>query len=82
MAPASTPASPDDRDNFGIWLQSQVVRTGWIGSLAKAAKADRGFPSSGDPEAARAHLSASQADSDMLEALDDAEREWLNQRAR
>lgn len=64
--------------HFGDWLLSQVHRPGWIGTLAKAAKADRNFPRSGDPETVRAHMSKNQADSDMLEALDDAERDWLD----
>jgi hypothetical protein len=62
---------------FGAWLVAQTNRTGWISDLAKAAKADRGFPRDGDPDAVRSHLSGKQADSDMLEAVDDAENIWL-----
>jgi len=62
---------------FGHWLVAQVDRDGWIGDLAKAAKADRGFPRDGDPDAVRGHLGAKQADSDMIEAVDDAETIWL-----
>ncbi|WP_404711940.1 hypothetical protein [Sphingomonas sp. MMS24-J13] len=64
---------------FGAWLLIQTDRDGWIGDLAKAAKADRGFPCDGDADAIRAHLSARQADADMLEALDDAEGIWLRE---
>jgi len=67
----------DTGQPFGSWLVAQVNRSGWIGDLAKAAKADRGFPRDADPEFVRAHLSGKQADSDMLEAVDDAERIWL-----
>lgn len=62
---------------FGAWLVSQQDRAGWIGDLAKAAKADRKFPRNGDPDDVRKHLNNSQADSDMLEAVDDAENLWL-----
>ena len=64
---------------FGAWLLVQTSRTGWIGDLAKAAKADRSFPKEGDADAIRAHLGAKQADADMLEAVDDAERIWLRE---
>jgi len=66
-----------DHEPFGAWLVMQTGRTGWIGDLAKAAKGDRSFPRNGDPDAVRAHLSEKQAESDMLEAVDDAERSWL-----
>ena len=33
--------SDDDGEPFGTWLLAQVAREGWIGDLAKAAKADR-----------------------------------------
>ena len=62
---------------FGQWLVTQIHRDGWIGDLAKAAKADRSFPRDGDPEAVRVHLGSKQAESDMLEAVDDAETIWL-----
>jgi hypothetical protein len=63
--------------SFGSWLLGQIDREGWIGDLAKAAKADRGFPREGDPDAVRRHLGEKQAESDMLEAVDDAEGLWL-----
>lgn len=66
-----------DREPFGSWLITQTGRSDWIGDLAKAAKGDRSFPRNADPEAVRAHLSEKQAESDMLEAIDDAERSWL-----
>jgi len=70
-------APADNREPFGAWLLCQVARDGWIGDLAKAAKADRTFPKEGDPDAVRKHLSDNRAESDMLEAIDDAERAWL-----
>jgi hypothetical protein len=61
---------------FGMWLIGQHGRPGWVGELAKAAKADRTFPRQGDPDAVRLHLNKMQAESDMFEAVDDAERLW------
>ena len=69
----------DGEETFGQWLLLQPGRAGWIGDLAKAAKADRHFPCLGSPEDIRQHLSKAQAESDMFEAVDDAERLWLNQ---
>lgn len=63
---------------FGRWLLAQEKRDGWIGGLAKCAKADRAFPKDGDPEAVRERLTAMGAESDMFEALDDAEMQWLS----
>jgi len=62
---------------FGTWLLTQFNRDGWIGDLARAAKADRRFPRDGDPDMVRKHLSDNQAESDMLEAVDNAENIWL-----
>jgi hypothetical protein len=76
-ADGSRLSSSDEEEPFGCWLLAQSGRNGWIADLAKAAKADRGFPRDGDPDAVRRHLSEKQADSDMLEAVDDAERLWL-----
>ena len=70
------PGDPADSVPFGTWLVAQVHRSDWISDLAKAAKADRGFPRDGDPDSVRSHLSGKQADGDMLEAVDDAERIW------
>ncbi len=63
---------------FGRWLLAQKDRGDWIDDLAKAARADRHFPRDGDPEAVRKQLGMAQADSDMIEALDDAEIDWLS----
>jgi hypothetical protein len=62
---------------FGLWLLTQHHRSDWIGNLARAAKADRRFPSGGDPDVVRRYLSSLQAEGEMLEAMDDAERTWL-----
>ena len=71
--------SLDETEPFGMWLLTQGNRDCWIGDLAKAAKADRTFPRAGDPEEVRRHLSDKQAESDMLEAVDDGENLWLRQ---
>jgi hypothetical protein len=62
---------------FGRWLVAQTKDEGWIGDLAKAAKGDRAFPLGGDADAVRARLSVAGAESDMIEAVDAAERAWL-----
>ena len=67
----------DEPEPFGTWLLAQAGRDCWIGNLAKAARADRSFPRAGGPEEVRRHLSEKQAESDMLEAVDDAENIWL-----
>ena len=64
---------------FGTWLLTQLKRDGWIGDLAKAAKADRRFPRDGDPHMVRKHLSDNQAESAMLEVVDDADNIGLCQ---
>jgi len=69
--------SLDETEPFGTWLLTQGNRDCWIGDLATAAKADRTFPRAGDPEEVRRHLSDKHAESDMLEAVDDAENLWL-----
>ena len=73
-------STPAERMPFGRFLLSQRGRpeTDWIGTLARAAAADRGFPVDGDPEAIRARLRALHADGDMFEAVDDAELNWLS----
>lgn len=65
--------SSDDEVTFGVWLLTQHDRSDWVGDLARAARADRKFPRAGDPEAVRSHPSSMQAESEMLEALDDAD---------
>ena len=66
----------DEKVPFGAWLLTQHHRSDWVGDLARAAKADRKFPREGDPDAVRLHLNKMQAESDMFEAVDDAERMW------
>lgn len=70
--------APREAEPFGLWLLTQQGHAGWIGDLAKAAKADRHFPRQGSPDDIRQHLSKAQAESDMFEAVDDAERLWLH----
>lgn len=68
---------PSEGIAFGIWLIGQHARAGWIADLARAAKTDRGWGArQGDPDAVRLHLNKMQAESDMFEAVDDAERLW------
>ncbi|HUD90082.1 hypothetical protein [Sphingobium sp.] len=68
--------APTEALPFGRWVLQQIDRGGFIGDLAKAAKADRAFPKDGDPVAVRKRLSAQGADPDMHDALDDAELDW------
>jgi hypothetical protein len=75
----SCSAETDDKVTFGAWLLTQHDRSDWAGDLARAAKADRKFPRAGDPDAVRSHLGSMQAESEMLEALDDAEQIWLRE---
>ncbi|MDO7843581.1 YozE family protein [Sphingomonas immobilis] len=63
---------------FGRWLLQQRERGDWVDDLAQAARADRGFPKDGDPEAVRQHLRKQQADGDIFQAVDDAETDWRN----
>lgn len=83
---AFTPAPPDSRlkdegrtkgrEPFGRWLLAQTDRGDWIDPIAAAARRDPVFPRDGDPEAVRKHMAARGADSDVFEALDDAELDW------
>jgi len=70
--PRPLPSTP-----FGTWLLAQTRNDGWIGDLAKAAKADRAFPKGGDADAVRKRLSLAGAEADMIEAVDAAELAWL-----
>jgi hypothetical protein len=70
--PRPMPSTP-----FGTWLLAQTKNDGWIGDLAKAAKADRAFPRNGDADAVRERLSLAGAEVDMVEAVDVAELAWL-----
>lgn len=65
-------------EQFGTWLIAQHGRPGWVGDLARAAKGDRAFPRTGNPDAVRAHLNRMEAEGDMFEALDDAETLWFD----
>jgi hypothetical protein len=76
-APAIAPPEADPPRPFGAWLLAQQDRRGLIGALAKAAKADGGFPGRGDPDAVRSRLAMAGAEGDMFEAVDDAEAAWL-----
>lgn len=67
---------------FGAWLLQQRGRIGWIGDLATAAAVDPQFPATGDVEAVYARLNALEADSDMFQAVEDAQAEWLGSRDR
>lgn len=67
----------EDREPFGRWLITQKDRGDWIDPLAAAARKDPRFPKNGSPDDVRKHLGAMGAESDMLEALDDAETDWL-----
>lgn len=62
---------------FGPWLKGQKGRDDWVGRLAGLAARDPAFPRRATPELVRAHLSRHEAEADLHEALDDAEREWL-----
>lgn len=78
LASSGRTKTQDGKAAFGRWLLDQTDRTGLIGELAKAAKADRAFPRDGDPHAVRLRLNALGADPDMHEALDDAELDWAS----
>jgi hypothetical protein len=62
---------------FGRWLIEQGGRTGAIGILANHAKADRGFPRDGDAKAAWKRLNAMQVESDLYDAMEEAELDYL-----
>lgn len=66
---------------FAAWLLKQQAHPGWIGELARAAAADPRFPRQGDVKAVYARLNALEADSDMYQAVEDAEAEWLGEAA-
>ena len=64
---------------FGTWLLHQQNRTGWLGDLVAAAKADPDFPAKGGPRAVYERLNQRGADGEMFEAIEEAEAEWLAQ---
>lgn len=61
---------------FGQWLQGLQSGDEWIGRLAVMAAQDDDFPVGGDADVVRAHLSRHEAEPDLFEALDDAERRY------
>lgn len=63
---------------FGAWLLKQTKRDDWIGTLAKAAKADPRFRGTMEPDDLRKRLQEAGAEGDSFEALDAAEAEWLS----
>jgi hypothetical protein len=67
---------PNGKGPFGKWLLTQASREDAIGALAKAARADRGFPVGGDERAMSRRLNELQADGDMHEALEEAALDW------
>lgn len=65
-----------DGEPFGRWLLSQKDRGDWIDEIASAARKDPLFPKNGTPDEVRKHMATRGADSDVFEALDDAELDW------
>lgn len=78
LQPVGRVEAPAERGPFGRWLLRQIDQDGMIGELAKAARADPGFPKDGDADAVRARLRLAMADGDMFEAVDDAELDWAS----
>lgn len=68
--------------SFGAWLVAQAGKDAWIGALGASAAADPAFPIDGGVDEARLRLIEAEADPDLFEALDDAERLWDALRAR
>jgi hypothetical protein len=66
-----------DGQTFGSWLLAQSGRNGRIGQLIDGAKKDRDFPKYGTPDEARIHLKARKAETNLIVAVDEAERDWL-----
>ncbi len=60
---------------LGRWLLKQAGRADAIGDLARAAKADRGFPRDGHYKAISRRLNELQADGEAHEALEQADIE-------
>ena len=83
-APAPMPIASElqdvaeERQPFARWLVGQKDRSGWIGTLAGAARKDPAFPKNGSPDDVRRRLSEMGAEGDMFEAVDDAESDWLS----
>jgi hypothetical protein len=64
------------REAFGRWLLAQRGHGNWVDDVADAARRDPAFPKDGSPEEVRKRMIDKGADSETLEALDDAERAW------
>lgn len=64
------------KEPFGTWLLAQVGRDDDIGQLARCARADAGFPWTGDAKAVSKRLNELQADPEMHQALEEAEMDW------
>lgn len=64
-------------ETFGAWLRAQRGRDGLVGDLVASAKSDPAFPRDGGPDDVRRHLIGKEAHSDMFDAIDDAEVDWL-----
>lgn len=62
---------------FGQWLIEQDKRTGPVGELARHARADRGFPRTGDIKAVWKRLNAVQVESEIYDAMEEAELDYL-----
>lgn len=62
---------------FGRWLIEQDARPGAIGDLARHAKADRGFPRDADAKKVWQRLNMMQVESDLYDAMEDAELDYL-----
>lgn len=62
---------------FGQWLLRQWQRADAIGELARGARRDSGFPVMGDADAVRQRMKKFGADADAMDAIDDAETDWL-----
>jgi len=62
---------------FDQGLLIQRDRGDWVDAIANAARTDRTFIKSGDPEAARAHLHRQRADGEAFAAVDDVECDWM-----
>jgi hypothetical protein len=61
---------------FAGWLLAQDKSGKWYADLAKAARADRGFPKHGDIVAVHGRMIAQGADGDTIAMLEDAVADW------
>lgn len=62
---------------FAAWLLKQEDRDERLDALIAAAKADDGFPERGTPDNVRRRLGVMLTDQEVLQALDDAELDWM-----